>query len=297
MDVIGSDQFSVKLAERLEADHIMLERRMFQDGEVCPRLLRSPGNKVILAERMGLPLYPNRYFTEVFLTLKNLKHMRAENITMVMPYFIYSRQDKSFRPGEPFSAKHVLDLFGDIGVSRLFTVSCHMERFKDKLTAPIPAYNVDGYTVLGEHLRNLKLNDPVVTSPNFRFNMAVERVAAILGAKLFFAERGKAYDFNEQDVIIVNDIISSGDKIIRAAEAAERFNCGRIVAAAVHVVHKDGIERLRKYVSKVIATDTIDTPVSEASVIDKLAEAIRGKETPAANPDIPKNAEGAFSWF
>jgi len=289
MDVIGSDSFSEKLAERLEARHIKVERRLFPDGEVCPRLLASPGNDVLLAERLSLPLSPNRYLAEVLLIIKNLQAMKVENISMVMPYYVYSRQDRSFRPGEPFSAKHVLELLADSGVKRFFTVSSHIERFKSQLTAPMPAFNLDGYSILGEHMKGLNLNQPIVMGPDMTISMAAERVASMLGAENLSIEKTRDVDtgrltvesvnkdFKGRDVVIVDDIISTGGTMLNAIKVAEDCYCGKVVIAAVHAVQQKGIDLLKKHAWRVFATDTINTPISEISVIDKVAESVKSE--------------------
>lgn len=323
MDVIGSDGFSGMLAKALDARHIKLEKRVFPDGEVCPRLMERTGSDVILAERMSLPLHPNRYMAEVLLTLKSLKMSKTGTVSLVMPYFIYSRQDRSFRPGEPFSAKHVLELLADSGASRFFTVSSHMERFKPMLTAPaqMPSHNIDGYSILGGHIKGLGLNQPVVIGPDMGVNMAARRVAAILGTESVSMEKKRdpgtgsisakaiCADFRGRDVVIVDDIISSGSTMLNAIKNAEKCGCERAVAAAVHAVQQAGLDMLKKYAWKVIATDTIDTPVSEISVIESLANAIRSAGAPEAQPsptgmdaggnadDMPGAIPSAFSWF
>lgn len=327
MDVIGSDGFSEQLARRLDARHIRLEKRLFSNLEVCPRLFENPRQDVdgvILAERMSLPETPNRYMMEVLLTLKNLKAMKMGNITMVMPYMVYSKQDRTFRPGEPFSARHILEMLHDSGVTRLFTVSSHMERFKPMLTAPMPAYNIDGYSILGEHLKEMRLRDPVVISPDITVSMAAERVANMLATSSFSIEKRRDLatgaisakrldtDFGGRDVVIVDDMVASGGTMVKAIETAERCNGGRAIIAAVHIVQQSAIDLLKKRAWRVITTDTVDTPVSKVSVIEKVAETIKssplGMPRPVeisdydsqANIQTSESAEpvaGAFSMF
>ena len=120
--VIGSDSFGQKLAQALGVKFIPLENRVFPEKEICPILKGKPDSRVILADRMKAPINPNTHFVSVLLTIKNLKSLGVEHIDLVMPYFIYSRQDKVFRDGEPFSAKHVLELLKESGADRFFTV-------------------------------------------------------------------------------------------------------------------------------------------------------------------------------
>ena len=108
MIVVGNDSFGEKLAKSLNADFVKFEQITFPDGEICPRILGDVSEDVILVNRAKLPLEPNKYFVETLLLLKTLREV-AENIDVVMPYFVYARQDKPFREGEPFSAKFVLN--------------------------------------------------------------------------------------------------------------------------------------------------------------------------------------------
>ncbi|RLI97228.1 MAG: hypothetical protein DRO99_03310 [Candidatus Aenigmatarchaeota archaeon] len=315
MDVIGSDPFSKALAERLEARHVPIERRRFPDGEVCPRITGKLSDNVLIAERMSLPLDPNTYLAEILLTVKNLKYMKVGNISLVMPYFIYSRQDRTFRPGEPFSAKHVLDMLADAGVSRFFTVSSHMERFKGMLTAPMPAHNIDGYSIIGEHLRGLGLRNPVVMGPDMSVNMAVQKVASMLDCRSCCVSKHRDIDtgrlsssgvdveLSGSDVVIVDDIISSGKTMLNAVRSAKSCGCGRIVLAAVHAVNGSGIESLRKHAWRIFSTDTVNSPISEVSVIERLAESIKwASGEPVTQEMETKKPDGgavsdAFSWF
>ena len=128
MIVVGNDDFAKKLATALGSKFVPFEQRVFPDGEVCPRILGDVEKNAIVANRMSLPLEPNKYFIETLLLIKNLQELGVENIDVVMPYFVYARQDKIFRDGEPFSYKFVLETLHRAGVNRFFTVSSHAER-------------------------------------------------------------------------------------------------------------------------------------------------------------------------
>lgn len=290
MDVLGSDAFSMQLAAELNARHIRIENRCFPDGEICPRIMERPNTngEVILAQRMALPMRPNIYLTEILLTLRNLKMMGITNVSLVMPYFIYSRQDRSHLPGEPVSACHVLDILNDAGgVSKFYTVSSHMERFKSELTAPMRAFNLDGYSILGTKLNEMELVNPLVMGPDMTVNMAAMRVADILGTQSFSIEKKRDFvtgeidvrefsrNLNGRDIVIVDDIISTGKTMAQAIGVAKKCGCGRIVVASVHVVSHAGLELLNKHAWKIISTDTINNPVSHVSVVKRVADAIR----------------------
>ncbi|MFH0832423.1 MAG: hypothetical protein V1900_01725, partial [Candidatus Aenigmatarchaeota archaeon] len=69
MIVLGSDNFAERLAKHLNATLVPVEKRAFPDGEVCPRIVGDVDNHAIVAERLSLPLDPNRYLIEtLFIT-------------------------------------------------------------------------------------------------------------------------------------------------------------------------------------------------------------------------------------
>ena len=289
MIVLGSDEFAEKLAKSLGSGFVALEKIVFPDGELRPRILGSVDEHVVLADRMILPTDPNKYLVEMLLTIRNLKAMNVKQIDVVMPYFIYSRQDKVFRKGEPFSAKHILELLEKAGSDRFFTVSSHAERDNEKLSlTAMPSYNIDGFVSIGEYLKGLDLKNPLVTGADMGVSRATGTVAGILNADEFAFEKKRdlatgdivmhgEMNAKNRDVIIVDDIISSGGTMIKAIEISKKSGAGKIIAAAVHpVLAKGAYEKILPIVWKFLATDTIDSPISEISVTDKIAEKIRG---------------------
>jgi ribose-phosphate pyrophosphokinase len=288
MIVLGSDNFAERLARNLNAGFISLEKRIFPDGEVCPRILDNVDSHVVFAERMSLPIDPNRHLVEMILTLKNLKSLGVKKIDVVMPYFIYARQDKEFRKGEPFSAKYVLDLMEQAGADRFFTVSSHAERDKEMLSlTSMPAYNINGFVAIGEYLKSFDLKSPIITGADLGVSTATKIVADILGAEqsAFEKERNLAtgeivmkgeLDAKSKDLVIVDDIISSGGTMIKAIGIAKKSGAEKIIAAVVHpVLAKGAFENISPMVWKFLATDTIDSPISDISVTGKIAEKIK----------------------
>ena len=101
--VIGKKDFGEKLAKRIpESTFLEIEDRVFPDGEICPRLLIKEDNElknthVIIAMQLKLNQSINHYLVSLLLTIHNVKRLEAEIITCVMPYHIYSRQDRESR--------------------------------------------------------------------------------------------------------------------------------------------------------------------------------------------------------
>lgn len=288
MLVIGHDDFGQKIADFLDVGFVHFEKRIFPDGEVCPRIMEEiSDDHVVFVNRMALPAVPNTYYMETLLAMKCLRGMGVDKIDVVMPYFVYSRQDKVFRKGEPHSARYVLDLLKHCGASRFFTVVSHVDRTKDMIDADLPAYNVDGFSAIGKYLKNLRLDNPLILGADLSVDVFTQRVAHALGVDGTAIEKKRNYDTGEltvverkidcegRDLVIVDDIISSGGTMMKAIEIGRGCGAKRIIAAAVHGVFSQGtLDRVKMKTWKTVTTDTVINPAAEISVAEKIAEKI-----------------------
>lgn len=282
ISVVGNEGFADALAMQLGCEFMQMERRIFPDGEVCPRISGSPKGRVILASRMKLPIDPNSYLVELMLASKSLKSSGCD-VWIAMPYFIYSRQDKSFRKGEPLSAKSIIELLAMNGASMIFTVSSHADRDKTVLTfSGIPAHNIDGYSLLGERIRQLKLPNPMVIGADMGVDFAARKVSESMGCSSasFSKERDKTdgsiktsgeINMRGKDVVIVDDIISSGGTMANAARLARESGASSVTITAVHLTKQEAISKLMPLADNFFVTDTIETPLSKVSVVSAMA--------------------------
>ena len=287
MIVVGNDDFGRELASALGSEFMQFERRIFPDGEVCPRIRGIVEKDAVVVNRMGLPLEPNGYFIETLLLLKNLQELGAENIDIVMPYFVYARQDKIFRDGEPFSYKFVLETLHKAGANRFFTVSSHAERDKERLTmSRMPAFNVNGFVAVGNYLKRKDFAAPTVIGPDKGAEHFAQTVARALECDYTLLEKRRDLDtgevemecnvnLNNREAIIVDDIVSSGSTMLPAIELCKQNGAKDVFVYVVHLVSGKGIEKISPHVKEFLASDTIATPVSKISVVEQLAEKIR----------------------
>ncbi|MHA2202699.1 MAG: ribose-phosphate pyrophosphokinase-like domain-containing protein, partial [Candidatus Hodarchaeales archaeon] len=112
MDVIlvGNPEFAGKIAEGLSSSaYIGIDERIFPDGEVCPRLLsfeenQLKGNHIVIAMQLKLDQPKNQYLISLLWTIYNVKRYNPARISCIMPYHLYSRQDRESRKGEPISS-------------------------------------------------------------------------------------------------------------------------------------------------------------------------------------------------
>lgn len=287
--IVAGHNFAEKLAHLLNARFVDIEKRTFPDGEVCPRLLTDSVDKyAVLAERMAAAEYHNRHLIEVLFSVRNLRSMGAEKIDVVMPYFVYSRQDKAFRPGEPSSAKFVLEMLADAGATRFFTVSSHAERHSDRISfSPIPAYNINGFVAIAEYLKGMQFLNPIIIGPDEGAASFVETVAGSLKYEMGIfhkkrdPETGEVsmntdIDVKGRDVIIIDDIVSSGSTMVNAINICKKSGARKIYCAVVHIISEKCVDMISSMVDKFVACNTIHSSVSvipiEKMVADKIKE-------------------------
>lgn len=296
MLVVGpEDGFNVALSKELGAKLVPVERRTFPDGEVCPRIMgRVSGEGIVLSMRMKAgSCKPNDYLMEVLLTLRNLReHMGAGPVNVLMPYFPYSRQDAIFREGEPLSSKYVVELLEDSGADSVVTVTAHLHRLGDlrELSSRVDFLNLSGFKPLAEELLKLPLKDPFILGPDTESINWARELAEHYGASDYDSlkkERdfstgeirtlAKSLELEGRDVVLVDDIVSTGGTMANALKTSKEMGARYLVAAFVHpVLVKGSLEKLLGAgADAIVATDTLEWIGSRATVVHLIADALR----------------------
>ena len=267
----------------LGADLVPVEQRVFPDGEVYVRVPeRLRDEHVVIVQSTQ----PNTALVEL-LFLEDAAHQQgAREITVVVPYYAYSRQDRVFQPGEIVSAKAVAELI-ELKADRFVTVDPHKEHILGFFG--IAAHGVSAVPQLAAHLGTAGV-DTVLAPDKGALDRAKE-AASILGADFDYMEKtrlsgtevvmnAKSLDVRGKTVAIVDDIISTGGTIATAATELKRQGAARVVAACTHGLFlNNAIERLRTAgCDDVVATDSIDGPASRVGCAAAIADALRGKD-------------------
>ena len=273
--------FCKKLAHHMRCDFVEMDRRVFPDGEINPRILQAP-KEVILVNTLSSSLFdPNKYLLEYVFAIKNLKERGTETIILVMPYLPYSRQDAIFRKGESFTSKYVLELFKVLGVTDIFSVTYHLHRLKAvNLVKGITLHDVSGVTALGEYLHQCNLDSPLCVAPDEEARQWADHVADILDAESAFLEKRRDTTTGEiktrgsipekRNVVIVDDMISTGKTIQNAVNICRQAKATDITVCAVHGI----FSRPHFWDVPVITTNTIENPYAKLHVTPFIVKCI-----------------------
>jgi ribose-phosphate pyrophosphokinase len=281
----ASPKLSARLAAELKCRLVKPEAKRFPDGELYIRLPeKTRGEHAVVVQTTCSPQDEN--LMELFFLLDALKDLGAKKITAVVPYLAYARQDKRFKPGEAVTLKTVVKLLSEAGAEKLITLDIHEQRCIHDF--PIPTKNLTAMSMLGRYLRRAGLKKPLIIGGDEGSEERAKLVAKELGAPHDYLVKRrvsptkvvmvpKSLNAKGCDAVIVDDIISTGGTILEAARILKRQGALRIYAVCTHgVFAEEVLQRLRKGgIKKVIATDTVEGPVSVVSVSPLIARELR----------------------
>lgn len=275
------------LARLLKARYFSIERRDFPDGEFVVKVpFDAKGKDIAIVQSTYAP--HDRHLMELLFIADALSSMGAKSISAVVPYLAYMRQDRRFLDGQVVSSHVIMKLLNAAGISRLVTVQPHKEEpfrmFRGKV---IPVYPVD--TLIDAIAKGLR--EPYVLAPDKGGLGLATRAAELLGCGYAHIEKERdpvtgavsirnapEQRFDGKQVLVVDDMISTGGTIALAAEFAYSRGAAEVDVAAVHLVMAgDAYDRLRKArITRIYGTNTI--PFGNASVVDvsgPIADALR----------------------
>ncbi|MHA1605430.1 MAG: ribose-phosphate diphosphokinase [Candidatus Freyarchaeota archaeon] len=289
--ISGSSSYvlAIKLARELNAPLLETDIKRFPDGEKYVRIDGDlEGVEAIVVQSMYLT--PDEYLMEYFLMVEALKDSGAKKVIGMIPYFAYARQDKRFNRGEAVSLRTVSRLIETVGTDQLFTVDMHLHRVDDMSKIfNIPAKNLTAIPDIAHYIRaNLSLKNPLIIGPDEEAGQWAKIAAAQLETDYDVLEKKrisstqveittKELEVKNRDIVIIDDIISTGGTIAKTIEALRKKDANRIVAACTHPILVDNA--LKKiYMAgayNVIGTTTIPSPISVIEIAPSLAEALK----------------------
>ncbi|RLG52936.1 MAG: hypothetical protein DRN96_01325 [Thermoproteota archaeon] len=291
-----SDQFTENLSRLCGVEAKWVKIRLFPDSEVCPRIQNPEGLKgasvVLVFRAESGRIAPSRYLMLYYLTAMNLKEHGVSEVIAVIPYLPYCRQDKRFLPGEPVSLRYVAQLLEASGVDCIVTVSSHVMGTETPLQDyfSVPAIDLDGFKPLAEYLKSMgrSYSNAVVIAPDEKSLRWAEEVRMeINAARAMYIKKTRdlvtgeisitapGEDLSGLEVIIVDDIASTGGTLVRAASYARSRGASRISLCFIHpVLIGEALPKLVAASDEVIATDTIRSEVSRATVTKLVASTL-----------------------
>ena len=255
------------------------EVKTFSDGEIQIEITENVRLKdVFVLQSTCSPVNDN--LVELLLMVDAFKRSSARRITVVIPYFGYSRQDKKVAPRVPISAKLVADMITLAGANRIITMDLHAGQIQGFFNIPVD--NLFAAPVLIDYIRNNFRDELVVVSPDAggverarAFAKRLNADLAIIDKRRLAPNQAKAMavigDVTEKVAVILDDMTDTAGTLTEAAEAVIHAGAREVHACCAHaVLSGPAIDRISDSVLKsLVVTDTI--PLKEnAAACDKI---------------------------
>lgn len=254
------------------------EEREFEDGEHKARPLENVRNQdvyVIHSLYGDATQSVNDKLCRLLFFISALKDASAKKVTAVIPYLCYARKDRRTKARDPVTTRYVARLLQAAGADGIVTMDVHnLQAFQNAFS--IPAENLDARKLFAAHLAPLfNQEEAVIMSPDFggvkRAGQFLETLQTVLHKELPFALMEKyrssgqvwgermAGDVRGKTVVILDDLISTGGTIARAAAACEKAGAGSVIALATHGLFTGQPDETlgQPALQKIIVTNTV----------------------------------------
>jgi len=263
----------------------------FSDGEIMLRINENiRGRDVFVIQSTSPPVNDN--LMEVLIMVDALRRASAFRITVVLPYYGYSRQDRKAEPRVPITAKLVANLLTASGADRVLCTDLHAGQLQGYFDIPVD--NLMASPVLLEYFRRKDLDRPVVVSPDAGGVERARNFAKRLDASLAIIDKRRLApnvaeimniigDVEGRPAIVLDDMIDTAGTLVQAASAVRAKGASRVFAAASHAI-LSGKARERIAASpleEVVVTNTVPPAdsacgkITVLSVASLLGEGIR----------------------
>lgn len=269
----SSQSLSTVLATEMDESLAVVEYDRFADGEMIVRIPDADDRAIVVASTTTSDAHVE------LLQLQNVASRRADEVVTVLPYMGYARQDKSFDPEEPVTARAVARAIST-GTDRVVTVNPHAEAVAEFFD--VPCETIDASPRLAAPLADL--TDPLFLAPD---EGAIELASTVRDAygdgETDYFEKNRISDTDveirpsdadsaDRDVVLVDDIVATGSTM---ATAIEQLDAPRSVSVTcVHPVlaRNAQLKLSAAGVDRLFGTDTVERTVSVVSAAPAIAD-------------------------
>jgi len=290
----SNSKLSKAIARNLKQKLVNTNIKRFADDEIYVEINENiRGNTIFVVQSTSNPVNDN--LMELLICIDALKRSSAKNITAVIPYFGYARQDRKVVPRTAISAKLVSDLITNAGANRILSVDLHAGQIQGFFNIPVD--NLFATPIFAKHIKKqIKSKNIICVAPDVG---GVERTRALsrrINSNIAIIDKrrpapGKSEvmnivgNVNKKTCIIVDDIIDSGGTIVNAANALKHNGAKEVFVYITHaVLSGNAVDKIEKsQIKKLITTDTIDNSkkiqkskkIEVISISQMMSEAIK----------------------
>jgi len=297
----ASQYLSEKIAEAYGLELGKSEVLEFSDGEILPALNQNiRGADVFIVQSTFAPA---ENILELLLMIDAAKRASARRIIAIVPYFGYARQDRKDRPRVSIGSKLIADLLTTAGVSRVIAMDLHADQIQGFFNIPVD--HVFASQIFLSYLRtNFDMSNVIFASPDVGGTRRVNTYAKALGTGfvICYKQRSKPNeigsihligDVEGKDVILLDDIIDTGNTICKAAQIIKDSGAKSVRAMVTHpLLTGNAHQNIQSSVlEELIVSDTIplkkqNTKITVLSTAKTFAEVIKRVEQNESISDL-----------
>lgn len=289
----GSQRLTSRICDYLKVKKGNSEVIHFSDGNTFVRINESVrGCKIYLVQSTIYPANDN--FMELLFWIDAFKRASAESVTVIVPFFSYSKGDKKDEPRVSIRARVCADAMEAAGADRVVTMDLHSPQIQGFFRVPVD--NLYALNILCDKVISIKAKDFVVVSPDTGFASQARKYAAYLGTSVVIADKQRLAhdekakitqiigDVTNKTAIVVDDMIISGNTLNDVAEKLLALGATAVYALATHGVLSPGAVKTitDSPIKKMFITDTVENQpekfskkIEVISVASVFAEAIK----------------------
>jgi ribose-phosphate pyrophosphokinase len=287
----ASPDLAEKVAKRLGAQLVAAELRVFSDGESKIKISRT-GKNCIIVQSTHPPT--DTHLLQMLMMARKCADAGARDVCAVIPYLAYARQDRAFLEGEVVSIALVAKLLEAVGVRHVITVDIHSQL---AMTHFGSVQNVSSVLLLADYAATkMELHRPIVVSPDAGGTDRAKEFARRLKTDMIALKKSRDrttgevtvdekldVDVSGRDAILVDDMISSGSSIVKAAEMLHKKGAGKVYAVCAHaLLIGDAAQKIKAAgVQGIIATNSVPGEYARVDLSPAIADALKSRYSSA----------------
>lgn len=223
-----------------------MRSKWFPDGEIFLEIEESVRGKYAFIVQ-SIAHRPNEFLMELLIAADALRRASAKEIIAIVPYFGYCRQDRltneKGKARVSITAKLVANLLTEAGITRLIVMDLHAEQVQGFFDIPVD--HLYAHSLLVDAIKNDGFDNGIVVGPDLGSIKIARRFSERLGSDFAVVDKHRVSplvveamsligDVNGKDVLLADDICSTGSTLVSAAKACREKGAKRILAAVTH---------------------------------------------------------------
>lgn len=262
----ASQLLGEKIAQSYGVKTGALSLEKFSDGEMCPSFDESVRGCDVFLIQSTYP--PADHILELLLMIDAVRRASAKQVTVIVPYFGYARQDRKDKPRVSIAAKLNANLLSAAGADRLMTIDLHAGQIQGFFDFPVD--HLYGSAIFVPYLRQLQSNNLVFAAPDVGGVGRARAFAKYFNAELVVCDKHRKRaneiasmqvigNVEDADVVMVDDLVDTAGTICKAAQVIKEKGARSVRAAVTHgVLSGKALDNIgNSLLEELVITDTI----------------------------------------